>query len=924
MGVRGITGALMAGPMEQTKLVPFAYDQVRQRNLDLEASRGQGMETTLELQNAMDALGSIPGTEDDAEALTKPFQDRLDKIHEQYGNDLGRAAPDLQKLAFDFMSNKSKESKELTKAGSSRASLQANIDEMITAGTLDSKTGAAYLQRATAQFNNSLDAYKKGEGEMYSGNVFNGTPVAKPDIKEDIFKIQPLIKPSSYESYGYISAGKYKDENGNMVTKYVEGTTEVEYSDAEVRARLTANMLKSLGYGEYADQQVSLGLAGPGYDGSGLMGIEKKINPLLADLSSDSKTSKRQIKAAGASSSREYLQMQGLEKARVQSMHKKKIAAAVEEYDMTPEEAENALADAQWKGLLSDGVIDDIAEASRIGAFNKQSISVKTPPKPEKEQKYEIPFEERPFTPGSNFSTVDMNIGTGAGKNSNDLKESIDSKIALVGDKESEISSPNTSQERVAVLTKEVKALKTAIGNEEKTYVPFKVADLLQRVDRGKLTANLEKVGLSLRGTEKVSPKEVEEATEKINKELVSYYNLGGIYGERDGKTDVSEFTGDMSFALAWDDATFKFMSEDPNKEMPSGVKLADIKHMVKDVRTKFARFSDYTALEKSSDYFVPERPMGGQSPTPEWNRVQSRAASITAGHIRPTDPLNENTFIGDVNKGELSVIARDINAKFGGENSSQLWAPQTYFAGYFDGKPSFIMDMAYYADADGGDPKRIPDNLLSSFTYGGETFQEFGGKRLVHLGSSTGVDAVADLAKQKTREISSALKAKDYAGAQEASEESLRLMYDLDYIPQLQGTNIESALSEDFTQIEGTDEYIGTVSRELPARFWEKIKDVNNLDEKGQPTVIYDPSKQTMNVEKTTYPDGREEYSIFFLESLVRETGDKVHNRDYLQKRGQKAWGNLSDLIFGVKNGEALAQEKYESVGRSLMQPVK
>jgi len=917
MAVRGITGAMMAGPMEQTKLVPFAYDQVRQRNLDLEAARGQGMETTLELQNAMDALGSIPGTEDDAEVLTKPFQDRLDKIHEQYGNDLGRAAPDIQRLAFDFMSNKSKESKELSKAGASRASLQASIDEMVTAGTLDPSTGAAYLQRATSEFNSSLDAYKKGEGDMYSGAVFNGTPVAKPDIKEDIFKIQPLIKADTFESFGYIpKIGKDADGN-EIITGYVDGETMVKYSDAEVRERLTSNMLKSLGYGAYADQQVDLGLAGPRYDGSGLMGVESKINPLLQPLSSDPKVSEQQIKAAGATSEKEYHQIQGLEKSRVQSMHKKKIAAAVDKYDMTPEEAENALAESQWKGLLSDGVIDDIAKASRIGAFKEETIKVKdsTP------QKTSIESKDLPYNTGSTYTTDDIQLGSRPNSNSAGIKERLESEGAVLEGKKSILARPSTSPEMKEVLKGEIAELENSMDNISTAYTPFKVAELLTRVDRGALTVKLEKVGLSLRGTEKVSQEQVEEAQEDTNKALISFYNLDHAYKSENNNIDIGSFNEDINFTLGLGEEDLQARLKDPEHVLPTGTKLADIAHMVKDVRTKFARFEDLESLEMTADFYVPSLKAEGKETEPERMNVNRRGAAIVAGYLRPTDPLNENVYIGDIVKNELSDNALKINQDFGGENNSALWAPQTYFAGYFDGKPTFLMDMAYYQESKGGDPKRIPLNLMNKYKYGGETFKATGGKRLVHLGDE-GPRAVIDLIAQRTKDITHKLEAKKTGEAMEAALEVQRLSFNIDMMPKLQGTGIEAALSENFiTGPEGdTEGAIGKVSRTLPPGFWNNILDHNNKDDEGNPTVIFDDSKNRMNVEKVTYPDGREEYSLYFLPSLAKESGDVANERDYLSFKGQKSWGNLSDLIFGLKKGKDLAQEQYDSLSGLLL----
>jgi len=911
MGVRGITGAMMAGPMKQTKLVPFAYDQVRQRNLDLEASRVSGMETSLELQNAMEALGSIPGTEDDAEALTKPFQDRLDKIHEQYGNDLGRAAPDLQRLAFDFMSNKSKESKELTKAGASRASLQASIDAMITAGTLDSNTGAAYLQKATSEFNTSLDAYKKGEGEMFSSATFNGTPVATPSIKDDIFKIQPLIKAEKYEEFGYIPQIGKDEEDNDVVVGYVDGETQVKYSTAEARKRLTSHMLKALpGYEDYAAQQVELGLAGPGYDGGGLMGIEKKTNPLLQPLSDDPKTAKRQISAAGAANENDYLQMQRLETARKSSEHKKKVAAIAEQYGMNPEEAEEALANARWKELLSDGVIDDIAEASAIGAFREQTIAVQKDPK-KTTQKTSLEHEDLPYNAGETYTTDDLQVGSRPNSNSSAVKEKLDSETAVLEEKRAILADPNTSPEMKETLKGEIAELETSTHNMSTAYTPFKVAELLERMDRAAFSAKMAYSASNLIFGEDMTSAEVVEARDNVNKSLISFYNLDAAYKSDNNNIDVSTFSEDMGLMLNMSEEDLQTRLADPEHILPTGTKLADIAHMAKDVRTKFARFEDLESLERTADYYVPSLDGEGENMEPERMALDRRGAAIVAGNLRPTDPLNENVYIGDIVKNELSDIAKTINQDFGGENNSALWAPQTYFAGYFDGKPTYLMDMAYYQDSKGGVPKRIPLNLMNKYKYGGETFKSTGGKRLVHLGDK-GTEAAQDFATQLKENVKFNLQAGKVQDALKFAEDAERLNLNIEMMPQLQGTSIESALSEDF--LNSSSGTIGKVTRTVPSSFIGAITD-------GEGNAVYDPAVNRLKVEKTTNPDGREEYSMYYLPSLEDESGEVANVREYLEHGGQRSWGNLSDLIFGLMGGRKTAEEYTRALGQTLLE---
>ena len=73
--------------------------------------------------------------------------------------------------------------------------------------------------------------------------------------------------------------------------------------------------------------------------------------------------------------------------------------------------------------------------------------------------------------------------------------------------------------------------------------------------------------------------------------------------------------------------------------------------------------------------------------------------------------------------------------------------------------------------------------------------------------------------------------------------------------------------------------------------------------------SLIYDPSTQSLKIEKMTLGDGQEHYAVYSLPSKDTEGPDKS-KRDYFRKGDQKYWGNLEDLMFALKGGEQKAQD--------------
>ena len=195
-------------------------------------------------------------------------------------------------------------------------------------------------------------------------------PMATPDVEKTLLAIQDKIKPDQYSNFGYQPV-MIKDSEGNDVHtgEYTLGTETTKYSNADVRAKLTSHFLQQIPeYSNYAEQQYDLGLSPMGrYDKTthgGLMDIEAMINPLLQPLSKDITERNDQLARAGVQTEADYLHLQNIERANREAIHNQTIQKTAKQFGVTPEEAEEALAAAEYKRLSTTNILDRMGSAS--------------------------------------------------------------------------------------------------------------------------------------------------------------------------------------------------------------------------------------------------------------------------------------------------------------------------------------------------------------------------------------------------------------------------------------------------------------------------------------------------------------------------------------------------------------------------------
>ena len=394
---------------------------------------------------------------------------------------------------------------------------------------------------------------------------------------------------------------------------------------------------------------------------------------------------------------------------------------------------------------------------------------------------------------------------------------------------------------------------------------------------------------------------------------LTDFYDLTGKYKTEDNKIDAEAFGKDLDAFVTLSDFDWNQMKNEGSWRTVHGIWADDLAYMVDDVRDKMARFARLDQVERTADYVVPEPLVAGgmDKNSGERLRVDSRARNITADNIRVFDPLKEGVLIQDTNTNEYEEMLEYINSNFstGDDQTGNVaqWAPQTYSAGWFGGKPAFIMDMAYYTKGDKlnridyGQMRDADGNFVDDLEYGNVPWSERS-KLLVHL--STGDDAYNDLRIQRENEIRMNLSAGNMEGAMNAAITATQMELNQRFMPALQGSQIETMRSIDFDAMGQ-----GFVSQNVdPNVFPNALENAN-----GQ--VVYDPATYSLKIEKITQPDGSAMYQLYSLpyKGAERNVRDEAE-RDYFVSNGQRQWGNLEDLIFNINGGNILAQNKVNS----------
>ena len=371
MAIKGITGALMAGPIETPQLTPFPFEQMLAAK-EFEQQRGMAaMESNMKFMDELDAMGNIPGMEDVGDYFTKSYEDEVNKIIDSFGGDMSAAAVPLQNLYFDYQRTMTDDMKSHRKASGAYSAQQAALAKGVEDGTYSSKTAAALLNRQTEDYDQSLRAYAKGEGERPTGAGFVRTPVAAPDFSADFNEIIDNIKPDTYEQYGIIPV---EGKPG----KYTYGSSKVEYSAADARQMAAMDHIaRRTDYVDWSMEQYDLGLLGSQYDPSYGTSLDqmKESDALLQPLSTDPEERKAQLRSVGAKDEAEYDAMAAQRNIELTDSYNADIKTLMDPpNNMSREDADAYLAKNTWDRNQVEGILYDVAGMARLGAYEKRTL----------------------------------------------------------------------------------------------------------------------------------------------------------------------------------------------------------------------------------------------------------------------------------------------------------------------------------------------------------------------------------------------------------------------------------------------------------------------------------------------------------------------------------------------------------------------
>ena len=916
MAIKGITGALMAGPIETPQLTPFPFEQMLTAK-EFEQQRGlAAMESNMKFMDELDAMGSIPGMEDVGDYFTKSYEDEVNKIIDSFGGDMSAAAVPLQNLYFDYQRSMTDDMKAHRKAAGAYSAQQANLAKGVEDNTYSSKTAAALLNRQTQDYDQALRAYARGEGERPTGASFLRTPVAAPDFSADFNEIIDNIKPDTYEQYGIIPV---EGKPG----KYTYGSSKVEYSAADARQMAAMDHIaRRADYVDWSMEQYDLGLLGTQYDPSYGTSLDqmKKNDPFLQPLSMDPNARAAQLQKVGAKDEAEYNQMSAQRLKELTDLYNKDIETLMDS-GMTREDADAYLAKNTWDQNQVEGILYDVAGMARLGAYEKRTM----------EDISKLGDKKKTSTPsgGKDAVTVPRVLETPEYKLPTDpLKsqtvrsqvQSVDAQI----EENMKVAAPNsgaTEFER-AEAEAAIQRLTVERENLQEQLTNAEFAEALEATGYGANNWGRDET----KGTDAFKKEQAafDTAVNNTVKELAEQYldkqMLLKDFGDGQGGVDYGAVSKALKWAAGmgledseWDDrmANAKKDASGQKDIMLNGRRVDDVLELGKDLRDQFNRL-------KKADYitttFNPFQDVGES----EQARINSRQESYLDETLNVYIPHETNPADGQPvsfqEKHRAAIGDMEQKMRTLVENGSLVYknaiiAPQIKATGQIiNGQPAFVMDIGYYKPNPTAEAIPIPDEVMANIMEkpSGRLAALFNkgdaGRRFI-VGVPDATDQVLSLADEYI-EFAQNTDNSD-AQRQKAAQTGVQMKYNLMYGTHMQKSGIETAPSEIF--VEDSQGLVnGYVNRAVNAN--DLYKDYINEDGQivaNDGTVIFDTSKDQMRIEKKTFKsvDGTDKISY----TLYPYYGGSEKGRD-VANRGEGSLvttaASIEDLIFEAFDG--------------------
>ena len=904
MAVRGITGALMAGPMKSPELTPFPFEQALSFQKYADAKGAKAMQDQSSFVTAMDNFSSIPGTEEVGEFYTSAYTDKANQIIDNYGGDMTAAANELQNLYFDFERNMTDDMRAQGKAVSSYQAQQAALSKGVAEGKFSSSTAAAMLNQQTNQYSQSLNNYGTGEGSRPTGAIFNRRPIDTPNFQADLNKIRDDIKPDTIERAGYDVVER---PDGKKV--FVQQSTKQEYSFEEAREEEALKALMAdKNYIDYASEQYNLGLMGSSYGGQKYLELaETNQAPVL---SADPYTKQQQIASYGAKDEAEYNKMRNQNLNNLRSEYNKNLNVLMDN-GYTREDADLILGKGEHDNQQITGILRDIAGGASVGAYSKQTLSnVKFP---DKNKSTESTTEDiNPPRTATTPSTV-VQTPKVVASSAQEKIIGLDEDIKLSQDI---INNPQEPQYRKDQAEEDIENYNTAKQNAKEDLANAQFAQALEAIGLGDgvLDGNFTSL-------EEETVAFDSFVNENIKEIIGNYTDLQRL--RKDGvpiDSDPSAVAQMLRYlsGAGLDDAEWDTKIKEHEENARKGeqflqigngakIKVDNLLGVARDIRDQFSRIKQAEGITRTYNKFENFGEVEENRIADRGERFIARDLNILSATTNGLDGLPAS-FMEEYSE-NISSLETELKGLEGYTNA--IISPKITPTGdILNGEPVFILDMGYYKPGPTQDAIPIPESVLTNLI-------DDDSETSAMLSNATDQRRFAVLLPDQSKQgselrgfIDDQKKLAKDLGRDDndrasAATTAVRMEMNLDYGALIQKTGIETSPSEVFAEDDGNNTY-GYVNRKIPNSVYKDYIDADGKIRNSQGNVILDISAgEHMRIEKTTTPDNQIVYQLYPYKG-TNEKGRDVENR--IGGLTTSA-ASMEDLLFRAFDGASIVE---------------
>ena len=914
---------MMAGPMEQTQISPYPYQEVYQRNLAQEQLFDATAKSNIAFMQELDSYSVIPGTEDEASVLTKPYMDRMNELYEASGGDLTQMAAPMQQLTYDYYTGMSDAGKRLKKAGQAYQNQRAALQDGVTKKLYTQDRANAMLAKQTQMYNQNLEAFKAGEiDRMPQGTEFTGGPVQfhPENVTDDMFKIQEMINKNQISSVNM--EPKYGPD-GQTIVGYKDVITKREYTTAEGARELTNRFLNAMPeYRDWANEAYDLGLVeqyNPDMHGSAFELYSQK-DPTVLPLSDDPLVALMQMQMAGVDSPEQYNQNLPIK----QNMIRDEILRV----------GENEAASNQFRTMQREALLDQIAAGSGVSAVDRISMtgaggkdgSTST-------VGYSIPL-------GGSYDTQQIPLGDATGRVTNyeDYQAEVGSKKARLTDLQTKLEQGNVGPEETQAFNDEITAIQTDLDNLAKLEFPLKTGTLKDKTILENIL-DYTKFGKAIgeKAMERLSPEtkafydEFNERAQFSDDDIAAYAALHNHFKL------ITQYLFDYSevdLDRLIEDYTVTGVEELIGANIPG-----DVLRLYKDYANKFERFENITDVDRQFTYHQPTADTDNQ----EYNRTQRRSSDFVTNQggpymdmLQPDAGSVQELYADAFEKIRGAISGEQIDSE--GVRVSTSWAPQLYLGeGLFEGKPYFVLDPKWYKVGN-KEPQPIPFSMLNNLATVGKNVGDYINqldKMIITMDADKSVSAYNSLADQYIFEGQQLYTNPDEARSQgmttqraqqigaERVAQGVQMRLNMQYLPTLQASGIETA----------TSSIVTSTNDEFEFRVLDpKMLSQGPIRNKETGELLFDPTTDQLRIERKRLMAGRdidageavtaqpmsETYSMYFY----RPTGDADKNLRVASnitpiefENGETEAPSLEALIYRIFDGDAQVQSLLSGI---------